>query len=103
MREAIAWFFRDRRTGAIVIGQWPNLPLWLFAGFALAHWFVGASALAVPRSIPFALDLAARASLAWWALDELFRGVNPWRRCLGGAILIVVVWGASVALRGSPS
>ena len=21
--------------------------------------------------------------LAWWALDEVIRGVNPWRRVLG--------------------
>jgi hypothetical protein len=23
----------------------------------------------------------------WWALDELVRGVNPFRRVLGGAVL----------------
>jgi hypothetical protein len=26
-------------------------------------------------------------ALAVWAGDELLRGVNPWRRCLGGAVL----------------
>jgi hypothetical protein len=25
--------------------------------------------------------------LVWWAVDELIRGVNPWRRFLGGAVL----------------
>jgi len=29
----------------------------------------------------------ATAGLVWWAIDELFRGVNPWRRLLGGAVL----------------
>jgi len=23
-----------------------------------------------------------------WALDELVRGVNPWRRILGGGVLV---------------
>jgi hypothetical protein len=24
-------------------------------------------------------------ALAWWAVDEIMRGVNPWRRLLGVA------------------
>ena len=27
---ALDWFFRDRTSGRIVIGQWPNTLLWLF-------------------------------------------------------------------------
>ena len=29
--------------------------------------------------------------LAWWAADEVLRGVNPWRRCLGAAVLAMLV------------
>jgi len=29
----------------------------------------------------------AAGALIWWAVDELIRGVNPWRRLLGGAVL----------------
>ena len=81
------WFFRDRKTGRIVVGQWPNLPLGLFAAASLAAWAAQGS----PASVW--ADLAARLVLAWWALDELLRGVNPWRRCLGAAVL------AGLALR----
>ena len=34
-----------------------------------------------------ALEVAATVSLVWWAGDEVLRGVNPWRRFLGGAVL----------------
>lgn len=36
--RAVDWMFRDRTTGAITVAQWPNLPLWLFAGLSLAVW-----------------------------------------------------------------
>ncbi|KAB1071816.1 hypothetical protein F6X51_18265 [Methylobacterium planeticum] len=82
MRRAIDWAFRDRRTGAITVAQWPNLPLWLFAGTSLADWILNP-----PGTVAWALRLIAGASLAWWAIDELLRGVNPWRRFLGAAAL----------------
>ena len=27
-------------------------------------------------------------ALAWWAADEVIRGVNPWRRVIGGVGLL---------------
>ncbi|WP_457105754.1 hypothetical protein [Methylobacterium sp. P5_C11] len=82
----VDWLFRDRRTGAITIAQWPNLPLWLFAGFSLAAW------LAQGRGpVESWLSLGADLALAWWAADELLRGVNPWRRILGAATLIGLI------------
>lgn len=86
------WFFRDRRTGQIVIAQWPNLPLWLFAVSAGLSWFLDLASLQVPAGLHPALRLAALFCLGWWALDELLRGVNPWRRCLGGAVLLLGLW-----------
>ena len=86
------WFFRDRRTGKIVIAQWPNLPLWLFAVSASLAWGLDATAASAPDGTRAALRLVALVCLGWWALDELFRGVNPWRRCLGGTVLLLGAW-----------
>ncbi len=85
------WFFRDRATGRIVIGQWPNLPLWLFGAASALGWIVAASGWPAPGWLSVGLEVAARVTLAWWALDELLRGVNPWRRVLGGAVLLFLL------------
>ena len=77
----VDWFFRDKRSGRIVVGQWPNLPLWLFFGAKLV------SVLAEGPLQDAALWLAD-AALFVWAADELVRGVNPWRRCLGAGVLL---------------
>jgi hypothetical protein len=37
------------------------------------------------------LAVVGSAALVVWALDELRRGVNPWRRLLGTAVLLGVV------------
>jgi hypothetical protein len=87
------WLFRDRRTGAITVAQWPNLPLWLFFGLMLAAWLARGAEPAATW-----LSLAADVALSWWAIDELVRGVNPWRRLLGLATLIGLA--ILIALRG---
>ena len=84
LRRAFDWFFRDR-AGRIVIGQWPNLPLWLFGAAAI----VAAVAAGTPAGLY--ADLASRVFLFWWAGDEVLRGVNPWRRCLGAAVLLLLL------------
>jgi hypothetical protein len=35
-----------------------------------------------------ALNVVFKGALLVWAVDEIFRGVNPWRRCLGAAVLV---------------
>lgn len=81
------WFFRNRHTGEITIAQFPNAPLGLF----LAATAVGR--LAGPTGTPgAAVRLLGLGALSWWALDEVFRGVNPWRRLLGGAVLGAAVF-----------
>ena len=37
------------------------------------------------------LDVVAAGGLVWWAVDELVRGVNPWRRLLGGGVLVTQI------------
>ncbi len=87
MRRVIDWLFRDRTTGAITIGQWPNPPLWAFVVLSLVEWIVAPGGLA-----GLVLRILVLAALAIWAIDEVARGVNPWRRGLGGAVLAGVVW-----------
>ena len=74
------WFFRDPASARIVIGQFPNLPLWLFG----AAWILSRIASGDVARWAF---VASRLCLAVWAADELLRGVNPWRRCLGLGVL----------------
>ena len=81
-RTATDWTFRDRSTGRIVIAQRPNAPLltWLFC--ALLRRAVRPSGTAGT-----VLETGGRAALKTWAIGELARGVNPWRRMLGGSAL----------------
>lgn len=80
------WLFRNRQTGQITIAQFPNVALWLFFATVALRWVVpnGSGAR-------WAVDGVGAAALAWWAIDELVRGVNPWRRLLGlGGCLVVL-------------
>jgi hypothetical protein len=78
MRRAIDWLFRDRKTGRITIAQFPNAALAVFlAASVLGRLVHGNDTLRV----------IATGALIWWAADEIIRGVNPWRRLLGGAVL----------------
>jgi len=82
----VDWLFRDRRTGEVVIAQFPNLPLWVFLATVVLRRVVPEDSGAFT-----ALRAVALAALAWWALDEALRGVNPWRRLLGlGGCAIVI-------------
>ena len=81
-QKALRWLFVDRASGRIVIGQWPNLPLWIFiAAWATDH------ILRLPDDAAFWLHLVADVALVVWAGDEIVRGVNPWRRLLGAGVL----------------
>ncbi|MFP5326544.1 MAG: hypothetical protein ACLGHT_03565 [Acidimicrobiia bacterium] len=92
MRRAFDWLFRDRRNGGITIWQFPNAPLFLYLVASAARLVLKPEGDAAN-----ALSVAATASLVWWAVDEVVRGVNPFRRLLGAAVL------ASVLVRAAPS
>ncbi|WP_342153587.1 hypothetical protein [Methylorubrum sp. SB2] len=88
MPNFIDWAFRDRSTGEIVIGQWPNTPLWTFIAASSAEWVLGAVAPGLPPWLFLVLRIVALVGLAVWAADEVARGVNPWRRFLGALGLL---------------
>jgi hypothetical protein len=82
MRQLLHWFFRNRETGEVTIAQAPNLVLWVVIAAGVLLWVWPS------RGSPaIALEILFKGGLLVWAVDELFRGVNPWRRCLGAAVL----------------
>ena len=81
--------FRNRGTGEITVAQFPNLALWIFLGTVVARWVVPEDSGAFT-----ALRVVALAALGWWALDEVVRGVNPWRRFLGVIGCGIALWSA---------
>jgi hypothetical protein len=74
------WWFRDRQTGETVIAQFPNPALWLFLATVAVGAFLDGGSVA-GRTVRW----TGTGALAWWSLDEVVRGVNPWRRLLGMA------------------
>ena len=84
--SAFDWCFRSRETGRITIAQFPNVALGLFLASVVAGWLVP-EATTAHRVV----EWVGVAALGWWALDELIRGVNPWRRVLGvGGVVLTV-------------
>jgi hypothetical protein len=86
VRRALRWLFINRTTGRITVAQWPNLALGLFIAASLALRMFHQSG--TPDRI---LRIGADIAIVVWSLDELIRGVNPFRRVLGLAILMLTI------------
>jgi len=84
----IDWLFRNRRTGERTIAQFPNVPLSVFLVAVVVRWVAHPSGTAGT-----VVDVVAAVALITWAVDEVVRGVNPWRRMLGGGVLAYAVVG----------
>jgi hypothetical protein len=76
--------FRDSE-GNIVLGQMPNLPILVWLTATLLNL------IPTSASIHGVLETIAFGSLFTWAWQELFEGVNYFRRALGLAVLIGVI------------
>jgi hypothetical protein len=87
VRRLLLWCFRNRETGAITVAQTPNLALSAFLVATAILWLMHPQNVIIST----AAKGVATGSLIIWALDEVVRGVNPWRRFLGVAVLIYVV------------
>jgi hypothetical protein len=80
--------FLDRcirdKEGHIALWQRPNVPLVVWAVFALlAHL--------LPGQLQHLAQVVAFAALLLWSLLELFRGVNYARRLLGLVVFIMLM------------
>jgi hypothetical protein len=76
--------FRDSE-GKVVIAQPPNLPLIVWIVASLLKLIV------TTGKINLGLELVAFGSLFTWAWEELFQGVNYFRRALGLIVLVGVI------------
>ena len=76
--------FRDRE-GKVVLAQTPNLPLivWIVASLLRLIFTTG--------KVNIGLEAIAFGSLFTWAWEELFQGVNYFRRALGFLVLIGLI------------
>lgn len=81
----VEWLFRNQHTGDIVMGQAPNAPISIFTVSAVAHW------LFPDDAVGRVAGGVSRAALAWWAVDEVLRGANPYRRLLGAGALVLLL------------
>ena len=79
------WLFRNRATGEYTIAQFPNASLGIFLLTFVLRIVVRHG------TVHDVLSVVGTVALLWWSLDELFRGVNPWRRFLGAGMLLVVL------------
>ena len=77
------WWFEHRQTGGITIAQFPNWPIWCIG----ACWLVRL-ALTDGSTAHDVAGWTIRALWLVWGVDELTRGVNPWRRLLGAAVIM---------------
>ena len=84
--DRLDWMFRSRETGRITIGQSANLEQKIFSGATLVGVLLPASKLRT------GVGVVAVLALVVWAIDEMARGVNPFRRILGGAALGGLTW-----------
>ena len=74
------------------VTQWPNIPLWVWIVVSAISW------LAHPGGRwGTGLSVIGTGALVCWAVDEIARGVNPWRRILGAGVL------AFLAIRLQPA
>jgi hypothetical protein len=86
--SALSRFFRNPETGEVVVAQMPNLPLW---------GFIAATAVRLvlhPHGTTGrAVSIVGTVSLVVWAALEITRGDSPFRRVLGGVVLVATLIG----------
>jgi hypothetical protein len=93
VRRALRWTLVNRQTGRLTVAQWPNIPLLVFilSWLALHLFHPKGAADSVVRVL-------ADVALLVWAGDEVIRGVNPFRRMLGLAVIIATLVGIGFSI-----
>ena len=87
-RTGIGWFFRDPDTGEIVVAQAPNLPLWIFLAATAVRLVFHPNGTAGT-----VVSIVSTVAIVVWAVIEIAAGSSPFRRVLGGVVLLVVLAG----------
>ncbi len=87
-RCGLGWFFRDPDTGEIAIAQSPNVPLWVFLAATAVRWLLHPDGTAGT-----VVTIVSTSAIVVWALIEVAAGSSPFRRVLGGVVLMVVLTG----------
>src|SRR4051812_42914460 len=87
-RSPISRFFRNPETGAVVVVQMPNIPLWIFLACTATRLVFHPHGTAGTT-----ISIVGTVSLVVWALLEVVRGESPFRRLLGGLVLAATVIG----------
>lgn len=85
------WWVTDR-DGDVVVAQWPNAALWVWA-LALVTRLTGL----LGADNDDLLSGVGRGALIVWGLDEVWRGASPVRRLIGGVVLVAQVVGLALA------
>lgn len=87
--DAVDWLLRNRVTGRRTVRQVPNVRLVVALGTLALRLVL--SRAGTPDVV---LAVVGHATLAWWAVDEVVQGVNPFRRLLGLGVLVgqVISW-----------
>jgi hypothetical protein len=88
VRRAARWLFVNRQTDGFTVVQWPNLALWAYLVCAVVLR-LGPGRGGVHSVVRVLSDVA----VVIWSADEIVRGVNPFRRLLGAAVLGLSVYG----------
>jgi hypothetical protein len=94
-RSALDRFFRNPKTGKVVIAQFPNVPLWIFFATTLVRLVFHPHGVAGT-----AVSVIGTVSLTWWSVDEIWRGDSPFRRVLGALVLAGLVMRVVTAVFG---
>jgi hypothetical protein len=84
--RAVRWMFLNRRTGGITVAQWPNISLSVFIVVSLLLRIVRPHGWRATL-----LHVLADVAIILWGVDEVVRGVNPFRRILGSVVLLATV------------
>lgn len=84
---SVRWWFENRITGELTIAQSPNWPLVAIVGLLLARWVADPS-----DGIRSFVGYVFSALWVYWGSDEVIRGVNPWRKALGLALIGVQIF-----------
>jgi hypothetical protein len=72
----------------VVVAQRPNLPLWVFLA-ATAVRIV----LHPHGTVADVVSVVGAVALAVWAVLEMAKGESPFRRVLGGVVLVAMIVG----------